>query len=169
MRLGRRQGAPNAGYREPHLRPHPLGPNSPLLQLNTWISELGIFPLSQPNKAQHHSSSFHLQKTNRRKRGNFNSLLLPVAVRLQAGRDAAARPAAARAATLVADVCGSPHDAAFFMRTLQQPASASANSVLPFAAARQSETEGLDEIGDVRCALESKQPRCASTDWIHLC
>jgi len=88
---------------------------------------------------------------------------------MQAGRDAAARPAAARAATLAADVCGSPHDAAFFMRTLRRPASASANSVLPFAAARQSETEGLDEIGDVRCALESKQPRCASTDWIHLC
>jgi len=65
---------------------------------------------------------------------------------VQAGRDAAARPAAARAATLVADVCGSPHDAAFFMRTLRRPASASANSVLPFAAARQSERRDLTKL-----------------------
>ena len=65
---------------------------------------------------------------------------------MQAGRDAAARPAAARAATLVADVCGSPHDAAFFMRTLRRPASASANSVLSFAAARQSERRDLTKL-----------------------
>jgi hypothetical protein len=68
-------------------------------------------------------------------------------LQMQAGRVAAARPASARAASLVAGISGGPHHAASLLRTLRQP-----------ACIRQPAVECADAIAGTACD-EREQPQ----------